>query len=60
MKVLSEEAAIRIDGKWRTLRAILVTTLGGRRVVYLDKEGVEVYSEPVCKSQFRNVKTKEV
>lgn len=55
MKILSEEAAVKIDGKWRTLRAILVTSTGGRKVVYLDKDGCEVYSEALCKSQFKAV-----
>lgn len=60
MKVLAEEAAVRVDnGQWRVLRAVLVTSLGGRRIIYLDKDGFEVYSEPLCKSQFRDVKIEE-
>lgn len=59
MKVLSNEAAIKVNGQWRTLRAILVTSLGGRKVIYLDKDGFEVYSEALCRSQFRNMKIEE-
>ena len=55
MKVLAEEAAVRIDGKWRTLLAILVTTLGGRKVIYLDRDGIEVYAETASKSQFKEI-----
>ena len=55
LKVLAEEAAVRVDGKWRTLRAILVPSVGGRRVVYLDKDGIEVYHEPANKSQFADI-----
>jgi hypothetical protein len=59
IKVLANEAAVRVDGKWRVLKAILVTSLGGRKVVYLDKDGCEVSSEPLCKSKFRVTKVVE-
>lgn len=59
MKVLAEEAAVRVQGQWRTLRAILVTSLGGRKVVYLDKDGFGVHAEALCKSQFKDVKIDE-
>ena len=59
MKELAKEAAVKVDGQYRTLRAILVTSLGGRKVIYLDKDGFEVYSEALCKSQFKNISIKE-
>ena len=55
MKVLANEAAVKVNGQYRTLRAILVTSLGGSKVIYLDKDGYEVYSEALCKSQFKNI-----
>lgn len=55
MKELAKEAVIKIDGKRRVLRALLVTSLGGRRVIYVDKDGYEIHSEPLFKSQFKNV-----
>lgn len=59
MKVLANEAVVKVNGQWRVLRAVLVTSLGGRKVVYLSKEGFEVYSEALCKSQFKNMKITE-
>lgn len=59
MKVLAKEAAVRVNGQWRVLQAILVTALGGSKVIYLDKDGFEVYSEALCKSQFKKMMIKE-
>jgi hypothetical protein len=59
MKVLAKEAAVRVNGQWRVLQAILVTSLGGSKVIYLDKDGFEVYSEALCKSQFKKMMIKE-
>lgn len=59
MKVLAKEAAVRVNGQWRVLQAILVTTLGGSKVIYLDKDGFEVCSEALCKSQFKNLPKEE-
>jgi hypothetical protein len=59
LRVLSEETAVRVDGRWRMLRAVLVTAMGGRRVVYFDSNGVEVHSEPLCKSKFKNLKIEQ-
>ena len=56
MKILAEEAMVRVDSRWRTLRAVLVTALGGKKVIYLDRDGIEVHSEPYSKSQFRKKK----
>lgn len=58
MKVLANEAVVKVNGQYRTLRAILVTSLGGKKVVYLDRDGYEVYSEALCKSQFKGMKIK--
>jgi hypothetical protein len=53
LQLLAKETVIKVDGKWRALRAVLVTTKGGRKVIYLDRDGHEVYSEPLCKSKFK-------
>ena len=55
MKVLAEQAVIKVDGKRRILTAVLVTALGGHRVVYFDKDGIEIYSEPAGTSQFKDL-----
>jgi hypothetical protein len=55
MQTLAEETIIRIDGKWRTVRAVLVVSRGGKKVIYLDRDGHEVFSEAVCKSKFKDV-----
>lgn len=56
VKVLSEQANIKIDGKWVTLKAILVSKARGKTVVYVDSEGNEVHTEPLCRSQFKGIK----
>ena len=55
LKVLAEEAAVCVDGKWQILRAVLVNTLGGHKVIYFDKNGIEVHSEMASRSQFKDV-----
>jgi len=52
-RTLSESAHIKVDGVWRELRAVLTTTHGGYRVVYLDAEGREVYTERAGISKFK-------
>ena len=54
--ILAEQATIKVDGKWLILKAVLVNIAGGKRVVYLDEEGNEVYSQPLSRSQFKNIK----
>lgn len=56
IKVLSEQANIKINGKWMTLKAVLVAKPGGKRVTYIDSEGNEIYTEPLCRSQFKGTK----
>ncbi|CDX01528.1 Hypothetical protein DPCES_1641 [Desulfitobacterium hafniense] len=56
IKVLDEQANIKIDGKWVTLKAVLVAKRGGKTVVYIDSEGNEVHKEPLCRSQFKGIK----
>ena len=55
MKVLESEALVRINGQFRALKAVLVLGRGGYRVIYLDKDGCEAYSEPLSKSQFKDL-----
>ncbi len=52
-KVLSEAVTIKVAGEWMTLKAVMTTTSGGRRVAYIGSNGKEVYSEPLCRSQFK-------
>jgi hypothetical protein len=56
VKVLSEKATVKVEGKWLVLKAILVSKPRGKAVVYVDAEGSEVYQEPLCKSQFKGIK----
>jgi len=53
-RVLSENAIVQVDGRWRTLRALLVNVSGGKRVIYIDENGETQKSESLSKSQFRN------
>lgn len=55
VKVLSEQANIKVGGKWMVLKALLVRKPRGKAVLYIDAEGNEVHQEPLCKSQFKNV-----
>jgi hypothetical protein len=43
IKVLSEQANIKVDGKWLVLKAVLVAKPGGKTVCYIDTEGNEVF-----------------
>jgi hypothetical protein len=54
--IISEQAHIKLNGKWMVLKAILVSKPGGHRVVYINAEGTEVYNEPLCRSQFKGIK----
>lgn len=56
VKVLSEQANIKIDGKWLVLKAILVAKPGGKTVLYIDADGNEVHKEHLCRSQFKGIK----
>lgn len=56
IKILSEQATVKVDGQWLTLRAVLTTTAGGRRVIYVDHNGFEKHSEPFCRSQYKGCK----
>lgn len=55
VKVLSEQATVKVGTKWLVLKAILVAKHRGKAVIYIDSEGNEVYQEPLCKSQFKNM-----
>ena len=52
-KTLSEEAIICVKGKWRELKAVLVSTIGGYHVIYLDRDGLEVHRERAAQSHFK-------
>lgn len=54
-KILAEQASVKVKGTWMTLKAILVSKPGGKRVVYVDESGAEVYSEPLSRSQFKDI-----
>ena len=56
VKVLSEKATVKVNGKWLVLKAILVSKPRGKAVVYVDADGNEVHQEPLCKSQFKEIK----
>ncbi|MBC2457151.1 hypothetical protein [Clostridium beijerinckii] len=56
VKVLDEHANVKVDGKWITLKAVLVAKRGGKTVLYLDSEGNEILKEPLCRSQFKDLK----
>ncbi|MCL2221247.1 MAG: hypothetical protein FWB92_02805 [Oscillospiraceae bacterium] len=63
-QVLSKDARVKVGDTWMKLEAVLTRTHGGKRVVYIDKNGKEVHSEPLSKSQFapprkRNTAKKE-
>jgi len=52
-KILSELSHIKVDGVWRELKAVLTTTHGGYKVLYLDGDGYEIHSEKASRSQFK-------
>lgn len=56
IKVLSKQATVKVGDKWLVLKAILVAKHRGKAVIYIDKEGNEVFQEPLCKSQFKDTK----
>jgi len=56
MKELAKEAVVKVNGEYRVLRAVLVSAIGGHKVIYFDSDGREVHSERLSKSQFRGVK----
>ncbi len=56
VKVLKEQATVKVGDKWLTLKAVLTTTAGGRRVIYVDNDGSEKHSEPLSRSQFKGYK----
>lgn len=56
LKVLSEQATVKVGDKWLVLKAILVAKTGGKIVVYVDADGNEVYKEHLCRSQFKGIK----
>lgn len=58
--VLAEEATVKVNGKWFTLKALLVNAMGGKKVAYIDKDGDEVFSQPFCRSQYKNMRFDEV
>jgi len=53
IKTLSEACVVCVEGKWRELKAVLVSVAGGHKVVYLDRDGLEVHIEQAAKSQFK-------
>ena len=53
MRVLSENAVVKVNNRFLTLKAILAPVSGGRVVVYVDSGGNEVHREPLNKSQFK-------
>lgn len=56
IKVLAEQHPIKIKGQWRTLKAVLVRSVGGKRVEYLDENGFTVHQEPLCRTPFKSEK----
>lgn len=54
-RVIAEQVEMEVNGKWLTLKAILVSKPGGKRVVYVDENGTEVHSEPLSRSQFKDI-----
>lgn len=56
IKVLSEQATVKVGSKWLVLKAILIAKHRGKAVIYIDGEGNEVHQEPLCKSQFKGIK----
>jgi hypothetical protein len=59
MRLLSKECAVKVDGKWRTAKAIAVSVVGGWMTVYLDRDGCEIKRERFCRSQFKETKLKK-
>ena len=53
--VLAENALVPVDGKWLTLKAILIDVSGGKRVLYIDENGKALKSESLSKSQFKQI-----
>ena len=54
-KVLSENTLVQVDGKWLTLKAILIDVSGGKRVIYVSENGEALKTESLSKSQFRHI-----
>lgn len=59
LNVLAEEILIKVDGKRTMCKAVLLSDRGGHVVSYLDKEGVELKSQPLYRSPFK-AKVKEI
>lgn len=59
IKTLDPVAKIRIDGKLVIAEAVLAQETGGKKVVYLDREGNQIYSQPLCRSAYKDLGQKE-
>lgn len=54
IEVLSDAILVEISGKRQLCKAVLISARGGYLVSYLNKNGIEVKSEPLYKSQFKD------
>lgn len=51
-EVLDNEAKVKVDGRWLTLKAVLTTSVGGQRVEYLDEEDKIIHHQPYSRSPY--------
>lgn len=59
LDILSEEILIKVGDKRVLCKAVLLSGKGGHVVSYLDKDGIELKSQPLYRSPFKD-KVKEI
>ena len=59
IKTLDPAAKIKIDGKWVFVEAVLAQETGGKKVVYLNDKGEQIYSQPLCRSAYKGMDKEE-
>ena len=57
-KILEENVMLRQADRWISTSAVLSPTSGGKRVDFINEDGIIIKSQPFCRSPYGNV-TKE-
>lgn len=53
--ILEDSALLKKDGKYHTVKVVLVTCSGGKHVDYVAEDGTILKSEPYCRSKYSKV-----
>jgi hypothetical protein len=51
-KILKENVMLRHKGKWYTVKVVLSTCSGGKKVDHITEDGTIIKSEPYCRSKY--------